>query len=319
HDGGRFWRVSRVRLLAAHLAHPSSPLAGALLLGVALLGLALRRPGVYAAVFPPRPAGEARLLRVLPLLLVALAAALRLLDAPLTIANANGHAYGWLRSALVGVDTSPYGAGYPAFFRLLGVAGLPARAEAIMAANAVLGALSVAAVYALAMVVHRDRWAALAAAGLWAVLPAHVRLSASEDFPALLALSQLLAALGWALAGRHPGKTSLGAAVLLTFFAVQVRQEGWMIVVPCALLFAACAGRAGLALAARRIDCWIIVGLAAALAVAPVRQLVRALLSDRGAHHLVHPLSLETLAILVRRPGDVRLAAPILPRRPVLA
>jgi hypothetical protein len=275
-----------------------------LLLGIVLMVLALADRSVRERVFPPPTLSPGWAAALLPLLVVALAGVLRLLDSPLTIANVNGHAYDWIRSALDGIHGGygRYGDGYPNFFHDLMRLGLPRSGEAIMAVNALLGALSAGALCAFVLAAFEDRWAALFAGVLWAVLPAHVRLSSSEDFPALLSLSQILAALAAVAAARSPGLRTFAAAACLVLFSVQVRPEGWFIVPAAALLFVSAAGRATLKRVARMPSFRVVFILAAAAAVGPLLGLRDALSSAGNPLPPVELFSMRTARALFLTP-----------------
>jgi hypothetical protein len=275
-----------------------------LLLGIVLLVLALADRSMRERVFPPPALGPGWAAGLLPLLVVVLAAALRLLDSPLTIANVNAHAYDWIRSAMDGIHGGygRYGNGYPNFFHALLLLGLPRSGEAIMTVNALLGALSAGALCAFVLAAFADRWAALFAGVLLAVLPAHVRLSSSEDFPALLSLSQILAALAAVAAARSPGARTLAAAACLVLFSVQVRPEGWFIVPAAALLFVSAAGWATLKRTVRMPSFWVVFLLTAAAAVGPLLGLRDALSSAENPLPPVELFSMRTLRALFLTP-----------------
>jgi len=275
-----------------------------LLLGIVLLALALADRSVRERVFPHAALSPGWAAGLIPLLVVALAAALRLLDSPLTIANVNAHAYDWIRSAMDGIHGGygRYGNGYPNFFHALMGLGIPRSGEAIMTVNAVLGALSAGALCAFVLAAFKDRWAALFAAVLWAVLPAHVRLSSSEDFPALLSLSQILAALAAVAAARSPGWRTFAAVACLVLFSVQVRPEGWFVVPAAALLFVSAAGWATLKRTARMPSFWVIFLLAAAAAVGPLLGLRDALSSAENPLPPVELFSMRTARALFLAP-----------------
>jgi hypothetical protein len=129
---------------------------------------------------------------------------------------------------------------------------------------------------------------------LWAVFPAHVRLSSSEDFPALLSLSQATAVFAAALAARRFSLLSFGAAVCITLFSVQVRPEGWLIVVAVILVFAAAAGATRLGKIFRRADVWVILLTAAVVAWEPAMHVAHRTIHESGAHSDIHPFSAGT-------------------------
>ncbi len=283
------------------LMNPYSVLCLALLAaGLVLLVPVLANREIRARLIHLSPGGPQALDVALPVLAVLVAFAVRILDAPMTIANVNHHACNWIRIAMDGIaqGIGPYGNGYFALFHLLFRAGLPESARTIMTANVVMGALSVLPVYLLASVLFKDRWASLFAAFAWALLPAHVRLSGSEDFVALLSLSQVLAALAAVLAGRFSSLPALAAGICLALFSVQVRPEGWIMAPVSAFFVVASAGTDGVRVLARRPWTWVLLATGLIVALPFAHHVAYRILHETGAHMDIKPFSRHTIEAL---------------------
>jgi len=243
-------------------------------------------------VWPATAVEVARTWRWLAPIPVLVAGLTRGLDTPWTVGNVNSHAWDAIAAALIGPVSGPsgYGQGSAELFHLLFAAGAPPVGESIMAANVVLGVLSVAALQGLVLALLHDRLAAWLAALLWALLPAHVRLCATEDFPALLSLLQIGGSLAVVVAARSGRVLPLLGGAALLLFGVRVRPESWLLVPGAALLFAVVCGRARVGALARSPRAWLVAaGIAAAFAV-PAWSLLEWMAAEEGAHRSIQPL-----------------------------
>lgn len=175
---------------------------------------------------------------LLLLAVTAVAIATRLWGAQFLPAGPNAHAYETIEELS---RTAPhgffwYGNGFWAFFDLIrylaGHNGPVTTADLTLLSrtNEVLGALTVPALYLTARTLRLDRTAALAGAVILAVLPGHVRLSASESRFVLATAATVWSMALTASAVRNKSLISGAAALAGWILASQTRPE--MIAVP---------------------------------------------------------------------------------------
>lgn len=159
-------------------------------------------------------------------------------------AHVNAHAYETHQELKqpVGDGYLAYGNGYRALFVVIHPSGEVSE-RFVYETNAVLGALSPAVLFLLVLLLARDPRPALAAAVILAILPAHVRLSASESRFVLAGLLALGGATLLVLAQRTRRTMPALAAALAWAVAVQVRPEVALLVLAIPLLVHAAEGR----------------------------------------------------------------------------
>jgi len=151
---------------------------------------------------------------------------LRLLYSPRTFLHEYFHVAETISAYLSGVMTPVYGNTGPALFRLVGLlSGHPQEVHIIFLTNAVLASLAIPAVMLFALERWRSWPHALAAGGLLAVLPHHLRFSAAEDL-FILAVTFALWALAIFAVYLRTGRLDDGLlAALALALAMQTRPE----------------------------------------------------------------------------------------------
>lgn len=159
-------------------------------------------------------------------------------------AHVNAHAYETHQEVKqpVGDGYLAYGNGYRALFLVIHPSGEVSE-RAVYETNAVVGALSPAVLFLLVLLLARDPRPALAAAVILAILPAHLRLSASESRFVLAGLLALGGATLVVLAQRTRRAIPALAAALAWAVAVQVRPEVALLLLAIPLLVHAAEGR----------------------------------------------------------------------------
>lgn len=180
----------------------------------------------------PRSGAEWMLLGVI----VAAAAWWRFRQVPLPF-----HSDNWMGDLVARVQAEPqpqfYGNGYSIFMRMFLWPGGSAE-QAIFLGNRVAGILSVAAIYGVSRSLYPDSAPALWAAFLLAILPIHVRFSASETMQLIPILFTLMAVVGFCGHAQLGSRALLAMGICAFTYAVLTRPDASFVAValPCAYL-----------------------------------------------------------------------------------
>jgi hypothetical protein len=138
------------------------------------------------------------------------------------------HSDNWMASLVARVDSEPepafYGNGYAIFMRMFLLPGVSAE-QAIFLGNRVAGILSVVAIYGVSRSLHPDSVAALWAAFLLAILPIHVRFSASETMQLVPILFTLIALVGFCGHAQRGSRALLATGLCAFTYAVLTRPD----------------------------------------------------------------------------------------------
>ncbi|HOO56120.1 MAG TPA: glycosyltransferase family 39 protein [bacterium] len=175
------------------------------------------------------------------LLVVIIALLLRILVAPHTIAHTNSHAYNYVRQI---IEYSPfnyvgkYGHGCFAFFHTF--LSLFGRTEkTVFIVNSIIGTLSVIPLYFISTEISRSKIAGILSALFLAILPVHVKYSATESMFILAVFGQLITLLSFLFFVRSGKYRFFFAGLLFLSFTMQTRPI--MMFFPiCVLLLGIC-------------------------------------------------------------------------------
>ncbi|MFH2009747.1 MAG: hypothetical protein ABI333_24345 [bacterium] len=237
------WTGGAAREPQTHL-RSRTPWRPSLLLMIGLLGLALLTllslPTMLRATTLPRRDW------LLVSVVVVAAWTLRSPCARFMPAHVNAHAYETVQEVKqpLGDDYLAYGNAYQAFFKVVSPGSVVAE-RLVYEANAALGALSAALLFLTLLLLTRDVRIAFAAALLLAVLPSHVRLSASESRFVLAGFLTLYSVVMTVLYVRRGGFTPALAAGLAWAITTQARPELFLLLLGVPLLYWAVPDRRG--------------------------------------------------------------------------